>query len=125
LSTVVLFVYGTLAPGQVAWSTLAPHARSTWETSVAGRLYDTGRGYPAAVLGAETGRVAGWCCELEGFSLAGLDEWEGEEYERIVVTAADGTEAFAYHWQAPVTGFRELPAGRWPEIAETEPAADR
>src|SRR5262249_30776779 len=67
LSTVVLFVYGTLAPGQVAWSTLAPHARATWETQVDGHLYDTGRGYPAAVFGTGTGRVAGWCCELADF----------------------------------------------------------
>jgi gamma-glutamylcyclotransferase (GGCT)/AIG2-like uncharacterized protein YtfP len=115
LSTVVLFVYGTLAPGQVAWSTLAPHARATWETTVAGRLYDTGRGYPAAVFGPGTGQVAGWCCALEDAPIADLDQWEGEEYRRIVVTAADGTEAFAYHWQAPLDGLRELPRGCWPD----------
>lgn len=114
MSTVVLFVYGTLAPGQEAWSTLAPHARATWETSVEGRLFDTGRGYPAAVFGTGAGRVAGWCCELEDAPLADLDEWEGEEYRRVVVTATDGTEAFAYDWQAPVDGFRALPGGRWP-----------
>ena len=115
MSRITLFVYGTLAPGQVAWSTLAPHARAQWETYVHGRLYDTGRGYPAAVFGDGLGHVAGWCCELEDAPLAELDEWEGEEYERIVVTASDGTEAFAYHWHAPVAGLRVLPDGRWPE----------
>jgi gamma-glutamylcyclotransferase (GGCT)/AIG2-like uncharacterized protein YtfP len=119
LNTVTLFVYGTLAPGERAWSTLAPHARKTWPTTVAGRLYDTGRGYPAAVFGAGPTSVAGWCCELHDPPLARLDEWEGDEYARIVVRAADGTEAFAYHWQASLDGLRELPAGRWPAIPET------
>jgi gamma-glutamylcyclotransferase (GGCT)/AIG2-like uncharacterized protein YtfP len=112
---VVLFVYGTLMPGQRAWSTLAPHAVRTWETTVAGRIYDTGRGYPAAVFDEGDERVAGWCCELVGAPIAQLDDWEGEEYERIVVLTGDGAEAQTYHWRAPVNGFRHLPDGRWPE----------
>ena len=44
-----VFVYGTLQPGAPAWWRLAPAARRTWPARAAGRVHDTGRGYPALV----------------------------------------------------------------------------
>ena len=44
-----LFVYGTLQPGDVRWPFLAPYvADEGVPDTVCGRVYDTGRGYPAA-----------------------------------------------------------------------------
>jgi gamma-glutamylcyclotransferase (GGCT)/AIG2-like uncharacterized protein YtfP len=43
-----VFVYGTLMPGGRYWPALAPFAAGWEATTVAGVLYDTGRGYPAA-----------------------------------------------------------------------------
>ena len=86
---ITLFVYGTLMPGQRAWSTLEPHVHAAWETAIPGRLYDTGRGYPAAVLGDGPARVAGWCCVLDDFPIDELDGWEGDEYVRVTVNADD------------------------------------
>ena len=63
---IVLFVYGTLAPGELSWSLLAPHAVATCEGSVPGRLYDTGRGYPGAVFAP--GRDLAWT------SVTGVDQ---------------------------------------------------
>jgi gamma-glutamylcyclotransferase (GGCT)/AIG2-like uncharacterized protein YtfP len=86
--TTRLFVYGTLAPGCGAWSVLEPWATGTpSEDSVHGVLYDTGRGYPAAVLGraaaGDAGRVHGHVVELDpartAEALAALDRYEGVE----------------------------------------------
>ena len=53
-----LFVYGTLVPGAAAWSVLAPWVVGAARAdAVAGRLYDTGRGYPAATLRAPAAGV--------------------------------------------------------------------
>ena len=110
---IVLFVYGTLAPGELSWSLLAPYAVATREQSVPGRLFDTGRGYPGAVFAPGRDLVHGWCCTLADPPLAKLDTFEGEEYERITVRCTDGTEALAYHWIAPLDGLRALDDGRW------------
>ena len=112
---VALFVYGTLAPGRRAWRFLEPYTVEVRPAAVAGRLYDTGRGYPAAVFGPGAGLVHGHLCLLDDPPLARLDVWEGDEYERRRIVTDDGTEAFAYHWRAPVAGCRRLPDGRWPE----------
>src|SRR6185295_7476071 len=54
-----LFVYGTLRPGDVRWPLLAPYvADDGVPDSVDGRVYDTGRGYPAAVFD-ESGTIVG------------------------------------------------------------------
>src|SRR5262249_29133322 len=68
--TIRLFVYGTLVPGGDAWPVLAPWATGTQRADrVAGTLYDTGRGYPAAIFGepdAESnGVVHGYVVDLE------------------------------------------------------------
>ena len=79
-----------------------------------GALYDTGRGYPGAVFAPGDDLVHGWCCTLVGASLEALDEFEGDEYERITVRCTDGTEALGYHWIAPVDGVQvRLPDGSW------------
>ena len=49
-----LFVYGTLQPGDVRWPFLAPYvADDGVPDAVDGRVYDTGRGYPAAIFGRD------------------------------------------------------------------------
>ena len=110
---IVLFVYGTLAPGELSWSLLAPYVIDTREGSVPGRLYDTGRGYPGAVFAPGRDLVHGWCCTLAEAPLGELDAFEGDEYERVTVRCTDGTDALAYHWIAPLDGLRLLDDGSW------------
>ena len=43
-----VFCYGTLLPGQERWQFLAPFVVAHEPDEIAGRLYDTGLGYPAA-----------------------------------------------------------------------------
>jgi gamma-glutamylcyclotransferase (GGCT)/AIG2-like uncharacterized protein YtfP len=125
--TARLFVYGTLAPGGEAWPVLARWvAGDPVADSVAGSLYDTGRGYPAATFppaGSPGTGVHGFDA-VHGFvvvldadradaALSALDRYEGDEYARIIVRTASGTEAFTYHWIAPLAGCRPLAGGRW------------
>jgi gamma-glutamylcyclotransferase (GGCT)/AIG2-like uncharacterized protein YtfP len=111
--TAVLFVYGTLAPEQEAWSLLAPHVTRLWPNAVPGVLYDTGRGYPGAVFTDSDRLVRGWCCALTDAPLAALDAFEGDEYERVPVRCVDGTEALAYQWVASLSGCEAVPDGAW------------
>jgi len=118
--TIRLFVYGTLAPGFDAWPVLESWLiGATRADAVAGRLYDTGRGYPAATFGRfdTDGLVHGTVVVLDperaGVALAELDRYEGHEYRRISVRTEAGLEAATYAWIAPLTGCRPLPGGRW------------
>jgi gamma-glutamylcyclotransferase (GGCT)/AIG2-like uncharacterized protein YtfP len=119
--TLRLFVYGTLAPRHEAWPVLEPWVVGEPRAdAVAGRLYDTGRGYPAATFahkGDAGSLVHGTVVTLDparaSVALDTLDRYEGDEYERISVRTESGLEAATYVWIAPLTGCRPVPGGRW------------
>jgi gamma-glutamylcyclotransferase (GGCT)/AIG2-like uncharacterized protein YtfP len=101
-----LFVYGTLAPGMPNEHVLAD-VPGHWESAIAtGTLLEHGW---AASLGFPALRLDAGGTEVEGFLFTSgaldelwerLDEFEGEEYERVVteVRLADGrtVPAFTY-----------------------------
>jgi hypothetical protein len=116
-----LFVYGTLMPGHLRWPLLAGEAASWTPMEVAGVLYDTGSGWPAAVLrhahepaaapasGAPASLVPGWHVELRGGGSQvlwrRLDDVEGvsidaspqDRFARILVAPpGDGAVLWAY-----------------------------
>ena len=121
-----LFVYGTLMPGRLRWGLVADDVRARREATVPGTLYDTGRGYPAVVLGAadrsgadgpDPGvRVHGWVLGFDdaeaGAILDRLDAVEGPDYRRVDVVTVDGTPCVTYEWIGAPDGFTAL-AGRW------------
>jgi gamma-glutamylcyclotransferase (GGCT)/AIG2-like uncharacterized protein YtfP len=119
-----MFVYGTLLPGQSNWHVIEPFAADEGVAdSVPGRLFDTGRGWPAAVFATASepadGRVVGRVVELRADvldkALAVLDEFEGIHegaYLRIEITTDGGRTAWAYHSGAP-GGSPAIPAGDW------------
>ena len=124
--TVRLFVYGTLMPGHEAWSVLAPWVVGTpQDDAVAGCLYDTGRGYPAATFRAGPagddpigeavvhGAVVTLDPARSAAALTAIDSYEGSEYRRISVRTEAGLEAATYAWIAPLAGCRPLPGGRF------------
>ena len=102
-----LFVYGTLAPGRPNAHVLAA-VPGTWEpATVRGTLHPEGwgaaAGYPGIVLDDRGDEVPGLVFSSE--ELAGhwarLDEFEGEGYERVQVSARlrDGSQVQAYVYQ--------------------------
>ena len=117
--TTRLFVYGTLAPGDDAWSVLAPWTvGEPVADAVPGVLFDTGRGYPAAtfaVASAEVvhGVVVAIDPAREADGLAALDRYEGPEYERVTVETVGAVRAFAYAWIGGDPAGRPVPGGRW------------
>jgi gamma-glutamylcyclotransferase (GGCT)/AIG2-like uncharacterized protein YtfP len=125
-----VFVYGTLQPGEPAWPLVAGHAAGRpRRATVAGRVCDTGRGYPALVPdGAAT--APGWLVPVRDPAalLARLDGYEGPEYRRIRVSAreddgADGTVCWTYAWAAGEGGLTPLPRG-WPPSQLETPVTD-
>ena len=111
--TIELFVYGTLGPDGEAWDYLEPYVRAVAAVTVPGQLFDTGRGYPAAVFEAGTSVVHGWRCTLVDFPITELDSYEGDEYTRGPVRCSDGVVAEAYHWTASLAGCEPIPDGRF------------
>jgi gamma-glutamylcyclotransferase (GGCT)/AIG2-like uncharacterized protein YtfP len=93
-----LFVYGTLMPGRLRWPLIADDVVRQRPSTVAGTLYDTGRGYPALVVGGDR-RVPGWLLGLSQRAptvLEHLDAVEGPHYRRTDVTTLDGMRALTY-----------------------------
>ncbi len=117
-----VFVYGTLMPGQPRWRYLSPYAISWQPATTPGRLWDTGRGYPAARFEDSEERIPGVLvtlgAEMTGPAVRLLDEIEGEGtlYRRIEI-ATSGGPALSYEWLGPTDDLDPLPAG-WPPVAD-------
>ena len=119
-----LFVYGTLMPGHLRWGLLAPFVTDQRPATVAGQLYDTGLGWPAARFaapldldpvpggGPSDPGVPGWLLDVEPGAttslLDRLDDVEGVasvdgalraatgDYRRVRVRTTGGDETWAY-----------------------------
>ena len=114
-----LFVYGTLRPGEVRWPILASFVVGEGhDDAVAGSLFDTGAGYPAALFGGEH-RIHGRTYELVADSIGRclelLDEEEGAVdglYHRVAVRSLGGTDVWAYQYGGGLTLTR-IESGDW------------
>lgn len=116
-----LFVYGTLRCGDVRWSFLEPYVHDHGiDDTVAGTLFDTGLGYPAAVFdplapSSIVGRTYLLVADRLDVALTVLDEEEDTVlglYRRVLVTTAAGRRAWAYEYG---TGLELTPieSGDW------------
>jgi gamma-glutamylcyclotransferase (GGCT)/AIG2-like uncharacterized protein YtfP len=103
-------------PGHEAWPLIEEHAEATTPTTVRGRLFDTGAGYPAAIFDAASSVITGSAVTLHATRVATaldtLDRYEGPEYRRIVVDDDHGP-LYAYEWSAARDTLIELPSGCW------------
>ena len=117
----VLFVYGTLLPGDVRWPLLERYvADSGTADRVRGHLFDTGLDYPAAIFdeGVEAW-VLGRRYRLDAARLdEALEVLDIEEdtvaglYRRISVTTESGANAWAYAYGTGLD-LTPIPSGDW------------
>ncbi len=115
-----LFVYGTLQPGDVRWHLLEPYVTDAGRPdAVAGELFDTGLGYPAARFGSATAFVDGrrYALRTERLdeALAVLDAEEHSVpggYRRVVVTTRAGEVAWAYEYGSGLD-LAPIQSGNW------------
>jgi gamma-glutamylcyclotransferase (GGCT)/AIG2-like uncharacterized protein YtfP len=113
-----VFVYGTLMPGHARWPALAPFATAWAPATARGRLWDTGRGYPAVRFEATAALVPGFLVDLDATrapeAVARLDriEAEGSLYRRIEIVTSGGP-ALTYEWLGATDGLPPLHEG-WP-----------
>ena len=113
-----VFVYGTLMPGQSRWPVLEPYATEWAPATAAGRLWDTGSGYPAVRFDHGGEPVPGVLVTLApdgaADAIARLDaiEAEGVLYRRVDVETSGGP-AVSYEWIGPTDGLAPLTGG-WP-----------
>ncbi|MGH8991701.1 MAG: gamma-glutamylcyclotransferase family protein [Acidimicrobiia bacterium] len=110
-----------MMPGQARWRHLRPFADSWRPATCRGRLWDTGRGYPAAIFGPG-GEIPGVAVVLkrgvieEAVRL--LDEIEGEgQLHRRVEIATSAGPAVTYEWLGSTAGLLPLANG-WPPEPE-------
>lgn len=108
-------MYGTLRRGSdnPFARMLAARGEFLYETRVPGRLYDLGS-YPGAKQPDQpTDWIVGevFCLDEPGAVLGALDEYEGPEFKRAMVTA--GTlECWIYWYVGPAAG-RLIASGDW------------
>jgi gamma-glutamylcyclotransferase (GGCT)/AIG2-like uncharacterized protein YtfP len=115
-----LFVYGTLRRGcdnQFA-QLLSERGQFIDAATVPGRLYDFGR-YPGARPADHANdKPNEWICgeifylEEPGPVLAVLDEYEGPEFERAMVSTAGTIDCWIYWYIGDATGCL-IPSGDW------------
>ena len=89
----LLFVYGTLLPGQRAHSQIAPYAENWRSATTDGLLFALPGGYPG-LLATRGHTVQGQLCRLRApaAALLSLDEFEGDEYVRVMRPVRTETE---------------------------------
>lgn len=112
-----LFAYGTLAPGRSNHHLLA-EIPGTWRAAtVRGWLHaeswGAAAGYPGIVLADEGETVHGFVFSSPDLSgrWAGLDEFEGEGYERVLVTAELDDGSAVQAWIYALRGDASDPSG--------------
>ena len=119
-----LFVYGTLRTGQERWSFLEPFVSGPGNPDqAAGRLFDSGLGFPAALFDddrkSRSGTIFGDTFELSSESLHEalelLDEVESAVeglYKRTQITTDSGKLVWAYQYGEGLA-LTPIPSGDW------------
>jgi gamma-glutamylcyclotransferase (GGCT)/AIG2-like uncharacterized protein YtfP len=125
----IVFVYGTLLPGESRWHHLARFVDDAGrDDAVPGRLFDTGLGFPAAVFDEDavtsiSGRHFVLSAQTLDAALAHLDEVEGAAdggYVRTVVQTRSGASAWSYAYGGGLE-LRPIESGSWLAHRATPP----
>jgi gamma-glutamylcyclotransferase (GGCT)/AIG2-like uncharacterized protein YtfP len=111
------FMYGTMMPGHLRYPEIDDFVESTTRDRVAGHLFDSGLGYPAATFDAGETEVEGYVLRIlpgeEAEAAKTIADQENNLFSPVTVETRGGTEAIAYEWVGSTEGLEELPDGVW------------
>ena len=113
----LVFVYGTLKSGERASWLMSGHGEKVCDGAVTGRLIDLGA-FPGLLTDSD-GDVFGEVWLVEEYSIAALDQYEGEGvlYDRIraEVRCADGNllNCWTYRYRSQGGKHLEIEGGTW------------
>ncbi|MES2996052.1 MAG: gamma-glutamylcyclotransferase family protein [Verrucomicrobiota bacterium] len=117
--TDLVFVYGTLrGGGSNHWR--MENATSIGTAKILGMLFRVDH-YPALIPDDTQGAVTGEVYRTDSDLLGRLDDYEGDQYTRVLhrVTLEDAAqiEVWLWRWNRPMAGLERIPGGDWLEAA--------
>jgi gamma-glutamylcyclotransferase (GGCT)/AIG2-like uncharacterized protein YtfP len=112
-----VFVYGTAMPNHLRYQQVEQFVAEATVDSVAGRLFDTNAGYPAATFGAGPDTIKGYLLRLRPDrvqeAMRTFTQMEGGLYHPTTVTTAGGVQATAFEFIGSTEGMAPIPGGVW------------
>ena len=116
-------MYGWMMPGHYSYPEIDELVAETTPDAVAGRLFDSGAGYPAAVVDESgkdmiSGYVLRFLPERAAEANAIIADTENNLFRPTRVQTASGTSAIAYEWVGATSDLAHLPNGNWDRSLE-------
>ncbi len=103
-----LFVYGQFR--DIAKKLLKEHV-FCGRATIDGKIYKVNESYPGFVDG--DGKVFGDVYLIDGSVFPDLDEFEGDEYDRVRMMTSLDIECWVYKYKYDITTFNEIKCGDW------------
>lgn len=104
-----IFVYGLFR--DQAKKLLGDNAKLVSRDSINGKIWKVNEFYPGFIRGE--GKVWGDVFQIDQSVLPDLDEYEGDEYNRIRITTESGIYCWVYEYKHDTSEFIEIRSGDW------------
>lgn len=104
-----IFVYGLFRDQAKSLLGNASHIERTY---ISGKLFKVNEFYPGFTR-SESGKVWGDVYLVDTSLFNQMDEYEGDEYNRIRVNTSSGIECWAYEYKHNTSDFIEIKSGDW------------
>jgi len=103
-----IFIYGLFRDQA---KPLLGNYKSLGRDSVKGKMFKVNEFYPGFIPG--DGKVWGDLIEIDSSVLPNLDEYEGDEYDRVKIKTNSGVDCWIYKYKYDVKDFKEIKVGDW------------
>lgn len=103
-----LFVYGVFRD---SGNGLLENAKFCGKATIDGRMFRVNTFYPGFIRGS--GKVIGDVYLIDESILPALDEFEGDEYNRLKVRTSTDIECWVYEYKHDISNFKEIDGGDW------------
>jgi gamma-glutamylcyclotransferase (GGCT)/AIG2-like uncharacterized protein YtfP len=103
-----IFIYGLFRDQA---KPLLGNYKSLGRDSVKGKMFKVNEFYPGFIPG--DGKVWGELIEIDSSVLTQLDEYEGDEYDRVEIKTNSGVDCWIYQYKYDVKDFKEIKVGDW------------